>query len=125
MRYSLIGVAVVTGTMALMRNDISELVGESSAFSLVSLFVPLIAGLYWKKANTTGAIAAMITGFTVWLITIWLIPAPTEPSLPEHSAWTEILLHVPPMIWGLVASFVGMVAGTYWERKGPYREVIL
>ena len=122
MRFSLIGVALVTGVMAMMRNDIYELVGESSAFSLVSLFVPLIAGLYWKKANTSGAIVSMIAGFTVWLLAMWLIPVPAESIIPDHPSLVETLLNVPAMIWGLLASFIGMLAGTYWERSRGIKE---
>lgn len=115
MRYSLVGVAIVTGGMAMMRSNIYELVGESSAFSLVSLFVPLIAGLYWKKANTTGAITSMIAGFTVWLLTLWLVPV--SETAPENPTFSEVLQFVPPMIWGLLASFAGMIAGTYWSGR--------
>jgi Na+/proline symporter len=49
-----------------VRRDIYELVGESSILSLVSLFVPMILGMYWKKSTGTGAIASMISGITSW-----------------------------------------------------------
>lgn len=41
----------------------------SAAIGLLtaSLFVPLIAGLWWKKANLLGGIWSMIAGFTVYL----------------------------------------------------------
>lgn len=115
MRWSLVGVAVLTGGMAIWRNDIYELVSESSAFSLVSLFVPLFAGLYWKKANNTGAIASMVVGFGVWLLALWVLPKDQE--APENADFMETLLHIPPMIWGLLASICAMVAGTYWARR--------
>jgi Na+/proline symporter len=34
----------------------------------VSLFAPFIFGLYWKKANSKGALASMVLGFLVWFI---------------------------------------------------------
>lgn len=110
MRWSVVGVAVVSGGMALLRNNIYELVGESSAFSLVSLFVPLIAGLYWKRANSTGAIASMVLGISVWAVTNFTLPELAEAgTLAENMQfWAEI----PPMLYGLAASTLGMVVGS-------------
>lgn len=112
MRLSLVGVAVVTGGMALIRSNIYELVGESSAFSLVSLFTPLMAGLYWRRASAMGAILSMITGILVWFAAFML--------LPEEPAGNAVVwLHVPPMLYGLGASILGMVAGSLiWPNKG-------
>jgi SSS family transporter len=113
MRWSVVGVAVVSGGMALLRNNIYELVGESSAFSLVSLFTPLIAGLYWKKASNTGAVVAMIAGMAGWLVTNTTLPALAESGGLEGTAlfWAS----VPPMLYGLAASILGMVIGSYWR----------
>ncbi|MGH1437674.1 MAG: ATP-binding protein [Lewinella sp.] len=60
-----------------------KFVGES--YSLVSIGLisflavaqfapPVIAGLYWKKANRKGAIAGLIIGFLIWAFTL---PFPT------------------------------------------------
>jgi solute:Na+ symporter, SSS family len=68
--------------MACLRSNIYELVGESSILSLVSLFVPLTFGIYWKRSSSTGALLAMVFGMLTWIIfeaydTSWpsLIPA--------------------------------------------------
>ncbi|WP_460671628.1 high affinity choline transporter 1 [Larkinella ripae] len=74
--------------------NIFELVGESSAFSLVSLFVPLTAGLYWKRASTLGCILSMLIGFGVWLV-----------CLAIETAY-------PALVYGLLASLAGMVVGS-------------
>lgn len=53
--YIRISVVLVTGAciwMAITRQNIFELVSEASAFSLVSLFIPLNAGLCWIKSCT-------------------------------------------------------------------------
>lgn len=107
MRGSLVGIAVITGLMAMSRNNIYELVGESSALSLVSLFVPLIAGLYWKKATLRGATAAMLGGMGMWLVAIWILPE-------EEAAKSSFWMSVPPMLYGLAASFWGMVLGSWY-----------
>lgn len=114
MRISLVGVALVTGLMALSRNNIFELVGESSAFSLVSLFVPLIAGLYWKKATGVGAIASMLTGLLVWFLANWGFPPLVESG--NYSGGWLLALETPAIIWGLLASFLAMWIGSYWGK---------
>jgi SSS family transporter len=67
MRWSMVAVAILSAIMAINSGNIFELVGQSSAFSLVSLFFPLVLGLYWKKASGTGAMMSMISGLAVWL----------------------------------------------------------
>ncbi len=81
-RISVLVFSTIATVMACMRSNIYELVGESSILSLVSLFVPLVMGLYWKRANTTGALLSMVLGIVTWIIfeiyeTSWpsLIPA--------------------------------------------------
>jgi len=113
MRISVVGVAIVSGGMALMRSNIYELVGESSALSLVSLFTPLVAGLYWKNASAMGAIVSMIGGMAVWLAALFLLP---ETPAESDAIW----LHIPPMLYGLAAGIVGMAAGSWLK---PDREV--
>jgi len=91
-----IGIVVITAIcifMAATRESIFELVGESSAFSLVSLFIPLTAGIYWSKANQFGCILSMISGLIVWYLCVWIETA------------------YPPIIYGLLASFAGMLLG--------------
>ncbi|RKX86529.1 MAG: hypothetical protein DRP57_01350 [Spirochaetes bacterium] len=58
------------------------------------LFFPLVLGVYWKKANTPGAIVAMITGFG--LAVGW-------------SAVTGTLFPEPEWIWALGPGTVGGV----------------
>lgn len=83
--------------MSLAREvSIFDLVGESSAFSLVSLFVPLLAGIYWKRATRLGCLLSMGLGLGVWLLCLLLDTT-----------------SMPPMMWGLVASIVGMLAGSF------------
>ena len=39
----------------------------SWAILLVGLFVPFAFGMYWKRANRSGALAAFVGGFLTWL----------------------------------------------------------
>lgn len=99
MRISVIVVAALSAIMAMLETNIHELVSQSSALSLVSLFVPLTAGLYWQRANALGAIWAMVLGLAVWLV--------LEAMEQSEAA----------IVFGLVASTVAMVVGTYIQ--GP------
>ncbi len=65
-RISVLIFAGIATVMACMRSNIYELVGESSVLSLVSLFAPLMFGLYWKKASSYGAMFSMIAGLLAW-----------------------------------------------------------
>jgi SSS family solute:Na+ symporter len=97
-----IGIVVITAVciyMASTRESIFELVAESSAFSLVCLFVPLAAGLYWKSTNQIGCIISMLAGLIIWL------------------ACVKIGTDYPPLLYGLLASFVGMVAGMFFDHR--------
>lgn len=93
-RFSVIGVALASVLMASWNADIYDLVAQSSALSLVSLFIPLTAGFYWPKATSTGAMCAMLAGMVAWLICEWI--------------GTEI----PAILYGLGFSILGMFIGS-------------
>ncbi|MBN8824972.1 MULTISPECIES: sodium:solute symporter family protein [unclassified Spirosoma] len=94
-RWAIVVITCICVLMSTIRDtNIFDLVGESSAFSLVSLFVPLAAGIYWKRANLVGCISSMTVGLLVWLTNVW-----------QGSDY-------PPILWGLLASTLGMIAGS-------------
>jgi solute:Na+ symporter, SSS family len=86
--------SAIASVMACMRSNIYQLVGESSILSLVSLFIPLTFGLYWKRANSAGAILAMFAGILSWLLFEWSG------------------LEIPALIPATLISFVTMVVGS-------------
>ncbi|MFD2521357.1 sodium:solute symporter family protein [Emticicia soli] len=100
MRLSVIGITIISVGLSLYKAEIYELVGESSSLSLVALFIPLVAGLYWKRASALGAILSMVGGTTTWLILEFY---PTE---------------IPSIIWGLLASITGMLVGSFIKKNG-------
>jgi Na+/proline symporter len=60
------------------------------------LFVPTIAGLWWKLANRTGGVAALVAGAGTYVLTL-----------------TGILdFGLPPIVLALSSSTLGMVAGS-------------
>ncbi|MCS6967192.1 MAG: sodium:solute symporter family protein [Cytophagales bacterium] len=94
MRTSVVIVAVLSAIMANLHSSIYELAGMASAFTLVSLFAPLTAGLYWKKASSLGALASMLSGMAVWLICIGLETT------------------TPPLIYATAVSIFCMIGGS-------------
>ncbi len=60
---ALIGLAI-----ALWAQTIYELSVVAWTLLLVGLFTPFAFGMYWKKANASGANAAFIGGFVVWIL---------------------------------------------------------
>jgi Na+/proline symporter len=59
--------AVVALAIALWAQTIYELSVVAWTLLLVGLFTPFALGMYWKKANSWGAVAAFVGGFVVWI----------------------------------------------------------
>jgi SSS family solute:Na+ symporter len=87
----------VTGfALASQGTSIYEMVGNAYKVTLVGAFVPLVMGLYWKRATTQGALFSSLGGLACWL---------TMESFGGESIW-------PPQLAGLVVSFAGMIIGS-------------
>ena len=98
-RLSVLLFSAVATLMACWRSNIYELVGESSILSLVSLFVPLTFGLYWRYATARGALWSMSLGMIAWGLFTYLIES-----------------HIPPLVPGVLVSLVAMVVGSLLTR---------
>jgi solute:Na+ symporter, SSS family len=98
-RFSVLIISGISLVMAIKRGNIYELVGEAASVGLVSIFVPLTAGVFWKKANTTGAIISITAGMAAWIMA----------SLLDTK--------VNPILYGFFVSAVGMWAGTVTSQK--------
>ncbi|RPA69281.1 sodium:solute symporter [Cyclobacteriaceae bacterium YHN15] len=67
LRFNIIAVAMIATVLAQWKSNIYELVAGASILMLVSLFVPLTAGLYWKKASEMGALMSLVFGMIAFL----------------------------------------------------------
>jgi len=94
-RAAIIIVAAGALFLASKQGSIYELVSGAYSISLVSAFVPLVMGLYWKKANSLGALLAVSMGAIGWQYTENFVSDP----------------FIPATIVGLGLSFIGMIAG--------------
>jgi solute:Na+ symporter, SSS family len=99
-RLSVLGFSALATVMACMRSNIYELVRESSVLSLVSLFAPLVFGLYWKRATGQGALLAMVLGILTWVVA------------------RQLDLSWPSLIPAVIVSILAMIGGSlFWKEK--------
>ena len=76
--------------------SIYEMVSGAYQVTLVGAFIPLVFGLYWKRATTQGAIFAIVLGLVTWLM---FLATPAGEAFPAQLA-------------GLLAALVGILLGS-------------
>jgi SSS family transporter len=99
---------VLAYAIAMQGTSIYEMVSGAYQVPLVGAFVPLVFGLYWKRATTQGALLSVALGLGTWLFFI------ASPGLAEA---------FPQQLAGVLGALTGMVAGSLapqWmtDRKG-------
>ncbi len=87
---------VLTYAIYMQGTSIYEMVSGAYQVTLVGAFIPLVFGLYWKRATTQGAIFAIVLGLVTWLL---FMVTPAGEAFPGQLA-------------GLLASLVGMLVGS-------------
>ena len=103
MRVVLVGFAGVVLAIALWSDaTIYKLVVNTYEVTLVAAFVPLCAGLYWKRATTQGALCSIAAGLTGWMA-LELFASP-------DSIW-------PPQLIGFFMAGAGMILGSLWPSQ--------
>ncbi len=108
MRFAVIIIALCALLLALAQGSIYELIIGAYSITLVSAFVPLVMGLYTTKANSLGALLAIIFGAIGWQFTELYVIDPT----------------IPPILVGLGLSFLGMIIGIFtWDKIYKIREI--
>ncbi|QDU88041.1 Sodium/glucose cotransporter [Pirellulimonas nuda] len=55
-------------SIAMQGTSVYELVSNSYQVPLVGAFVPLVCGLYWKRASNGGAVTSILLGLGTWLL---------------------------------------------------------
>ena len=105
--------AVLAYAIRMQGTPIYELVSSAYQVPLVGAFVPLVCGLYWERATTQGAVAAVVAGIGVWLLFL---------ALP----WGGVF---PAQLAGVLAAFGGMVVGSVapqWvsNTRTPHRPLV-
>ena len=84
------------------KSTIYEMVQNAYKVTLVGAFVPLAAGIFWRRANNAGAIMSIVLGLASW--------AAME-VFGGETIW-------PPQLVGLAFAILGMLVGSF-AGKGP------
>lgn len=84
--------------------SIFEMVENAYQVTLVSAFIPLVFGVFWRRATNQGALAAIFLGLIVWISTAIFVG--------EEAA-------LPPQLAGLLASLLGMIVGSLMPQFVP------
>ena len=82
--------------------SIFKMVENAYQITLVTAFVPMVAGIYWRRATNQGAAMAIFLGLAIWLAL--LIFGPEDPLVPAQFA-------------GLIASIFGMIIGSLLPQR--------
>ncbi len=84
---------------------IFQMVENAYKITLVAAFVPLVFGVYWKRATPLGGLLSVVMGALSWMLCEWLTPDAT----------------LPPQLAGLMFSLLGMVGGSLLTRKSQLK----
>jgi SSS family transporter len=91
------------------RSTMYEMVQNAYKVTLVGAFVPLAAGIYWKRANVAGAIMSIVLGLGSWgAMELW----------GGESMW-------PAQLVGLGFAIAGMLVGSLVTRVPGHSEAAL
>lgn len=93
-RITLVVIGVLSTIAAILTPSIMGLLVMTMQFFAGATFAPILFGLFWKRANSTGAMAGLLLGGGTTLVT------------------TIIGTTTDPVIYGIIASVAGVLAGS-------------
>ena len=104
---------VLTYAILMQGTSIYELVSGAYQVTLVGAFVPLLAGLYWSRATTQGAVFSIVLGLLAWAM---FLATPAGDEFPAQLA-------------GVLAAAAGMLVGslgpqTIANRHGSHHRLV-
>lgn len=103
MRYTVLAFTalVLSYALAMEGTSVYDLVSTTYQLPVVGAFIPLVAGLYWKRSTNTGAILSIALGVGTWILFMA----------------TPLGEHFPQQLAGLFMAIVGMVVGSLIQSK--------
>lgn len=110
MRFVTLGFTIVV-TLYAVNSELSIFAMVENAYqvTLVSAFIPLAFGVYWRRATNQGALLSIFSGLAFWIGTMFL--GGDDPFIPAQFA-------------GLIASFFGMLIGSLAPQWIDHRHEI-
>jgi solute:Na+ symporter, SSS family len=97
--------------LALYFETIYKLIVFSGALQLTTVTAAYIAGFYWKKANSTGAIWSFIAGFVSWLIFYVIV---FYGDMTEGYVWDAVYISMVP---GAIVSLITLIVVSLLTQK--------
>jgi SSS family solute:Na+ symporter len=91
------------------KSTMYEMVQNAYKVTLVGAFVPLAAGIFWKRATLAGAMSSILLGLSTWLLMEAFVAGWLSAEPPEDVIW-------PTQLVGLAFAIVGMVVGSLAAR---------
>jgi Na+/proline symporter len=92
---------VLTYAIVMQGTPIYEMVSSAYQVTLCGALTPLVAGLYWPRANRHGAFASIVLGISTWII---FLVSPLGEQFPAQLA-------------GVMMAIIGMVAGSLLTKQ--------
>jgi Na+/proline symporter len=96
---------VLTYAILTKGTPIYDLVSSAYQITLAGAFVPLTAGLYWKRATTQGAICSIAFGIGAWFLVAFA-------EVLQIPGMADVNPKLAPLV-ALVFAITGMISGSY------------
>jgi cation/acetate symporter len=115
----LLGVAVFAAYITSLKpGDILFLVGAAFSLAASAFFPALALGIFWKRANKTGAIVGMTGGLGMCMFYMYI----TYPFFGVNAPLWWDINPISAGIFGMTVGFVGVIAGSLLS-PAPGKEV--
>jgi solute:Na+ symporter, SSS family len=117
--------ALVSLPMALLSDQVLELLAAALAVGLVALVVPFLGGFFGRPRGEMPGLLSVTAGIAVWvahgLLGWWILPNNLDPS---EATLGEAMWLFPSELTGLAASAIGYFVGQAIEkwRSGSTRQ---
>lgn len=116
-----IGAASIVIALLLQRANVAFLVGLAFAVAASANLPAIVFALFWRRFNTTGAVAGMLAGLISSVVLILI-----SPSVLGADAWFPLsnpgILSIPI---GLIAAVVGTLVAREPEAEAKYTELLV
>jgi cation/acetate symporter len=123
-RVLLVMVAVLAAYVASTKpSDILSMVSWAFSLAAGGLFPALVLGVWWKRANSAGAVAGMIAGFgiTIFYLVMTQYGADFDKATPNMELWWGVK-NISSAAFGLPVGFAAMIIVSLLT-KAPSRDM--
>ena len=116
-------VSIILGILAMQQN-VAFLVSLAFAVAASANLPTILYSLYWKRFNTTGAVASIYTGLISALVLIALSPAVSgsATSMFPNADWAIFPLSSPGLV-SIPLGFLAGIVGTYLGKPDNFDQL--